>query len=125
MIIAERGEWHHDRMWRMRLQDQDVMAAARDKGIRRAIRSTRVILERNGRVSVFAKKGQTNQSVSGAEEDDENLENAGSRRVATSAKEKLGCQRWRGQVYARVWPRFWPNCDVSGLQNSISIENCA
>ena len=29
VIIVEDGHWHHDRMWAMRLQEQDVMSVAR------------------------------------------------------------------------------------------------
>jgi uncharacterized membrane protein YcaP (DUF421 family) len=65
VIIVENGHWHHERMWRMRLQDQDVMAAARDKGIRTLEQIDMAIVERDGSISVFATGSGQKKNSSG------------------------------------------------------------
>lgn len=53
IIIVEHRHWHLERMSRMRLQEQDVMAVARQGGIRHLDEIDTAIVERNGAISVF------------------------------------------------------------------------
>jgi uncharacterized membrane protein YcaP (DUF421 family) len=66
IVIVEQGHWHKDRMHRMRLQDQDVMASARGKGLERAEQIDYAIVERNGEVTIFPKKNQQEQGSKAA-----------------------------------------------------------
>ena len=72
VFFVEGGEWHHQRMWRMRLQDQDVMAAARDKGIRKIDQIEMAIVERDGSISVFAKDEPDSRDALGERQRGEN-----------------------------------------------------
>lgn len=56
IIIIEKGQWHHGRMSRMRLYDQDVMSVARQAGIARMDDIETAIVERNGVISVFKRQ---------------------------------------------------------------------
>ncbi len=53
VIIVENGHWHRDRMYNMRLQEQDVMSVARQGGILHLVQIDTAIVERNGSISVF------------------------------------------------------------------------
>lgn len=55
IIILDNGNWHEDRMRTLRLQQQDVMAAARQQGLERAEQIKYAIVERNGGISIVAK----------------------------------------------------------------------
>ena len=59
LVLLEKGEWHVETMERMRIHDDDVMAAARDKGIRALEEIEYAILERNGEISVIGKEKQS------------------------------------------------------------------
>ncbi len=56
LVLLDNGEWRKDIMRKMRLQDTDVMAAARSKGHRSLSDIKYAVLERNGGISVFEKK---------------------------------------------------------------------
>jgi uncharacterized membrane protein YcaP (DUF421 family) len=58
IIIVENGHWHRERMYRMRLQEQDVMAVARQNGVRHLEEIETAIVERNGAISIFKYAGQ-------------------------------------------------------------------
>jgi uncharacterized membrane protein YcaP (DUF421 family) len=53
LVLLKRGEWQVEVMRRMRIDDADVMAAARTKGIRNLEQIKYAILERNGAISVI------------------------------------------------------------------------
>ena len=56
LLLLKDGEWQTRTMGRMRLQDTDVMAAARTKGLRSLSEIKYAVLERNGAISVIGKK---------------------------------------------------------------------
>jgi len=56
VVVFEKGEWQEQRMNSVRIQEQDVMAAARQQGIRRVEQFHFAVVERNGSVSVFKKE---------------------------------------------------------------------
>ncbi len=58
LVLLERGQWHTETMTKMRIHDDDVMAAARDKGMRGLEDIDYAILERNGEISVIGKSKQ-------------------------------------------------------------------
>ncbi|HZU27878.1 MAG TPA: YetF domain-containing protein [Bryobacteraceae bacterium] len=53
LVLLEKGRWRPDTMRRMRLQHDDVMAAARDKGLERLDQIAYAFLERNGEISII------------------------------------------------------------------------
>jgi uncharacterized membrane protein YcaP (DUF421 family) len=53
VIVFSGGQWRRDRMAQMRVQEQDVMAAAREQGLQRLDQVRFAIVERNGRVTVI------------------------------------------------------------------------
>jgi uncharacterized membrane protein YcaP (DUF421 family) len=53
VVVVEHGKWQEERMNALRIQTQDVMAAARAQGISREDEIRLAIVERNGSVSVF------------------------------------------------------------------------
>ena len=56
LMLVEKGQWKQDVMDGMRLAPEDVMAAARTKGIRSFDNIEYAILERNGGISVIEKE---------------------------------------------------------------------
>jgi uncharacterized membrane protein YcaP (DUF421 family) len=52
VVIFERGQWHTDRMRALRLTEQDVMAAVRQRGLRRLEQVRYAIAERDGKVAI-------------------------------------------------------------------------
>jgi uncharacterized membrane protein YcaP (DUF421 family) len=54
LILLEKGERHVETMDKMLIQDSDIMAAARDKGLMRFDQIKYAILERNGEISIIA-----------------------------------------------------------------------
>lgn len=56
LMLVEKGHWKQDVMDGMRLAPEDVMAAARTKGIRSFDNIEYAILERNGGISVIEKE---------------------------------------------------------------------
>jgi uncharacterized membrane protein YcaP (DUF421 family) len=55
LVLLENGQWHTDIMRRASLQEMDVMAAARTKGVRTFDEIRYAILERNGGISIIQK----------------------------------------------------------------------
>lgn len=53
LVVLENGEWQAKVMNEMRLQDMDVMAAARTKGVKTLDEVKYAILERNGAISIL------------------------------------------------------------------------
>ncbi len=53
LVLLENGQWRSEVMERMRLQDTDVMAAARTKGVSALEDIEYAILERNGSISII------------------------------------------------------------------------
>jgi uncharacterized membrane protein YcaP (DUF421 family) len=53
LILLENGMWRSNTLSRMRIQDDDVMAQARDQGIATLDKIEIAILERNGQISVI------------------------------------------------------------------------
>ena len=53
LVLLKRGEWQTEVMQKMRLQDMDVMAAARTKGVKSLDGIKYAILERNGGISII------------------------------------------------------------------------
>ncbi|HTD33332.1 MAG TPA: YetF domain-containing protein [Candidatus Elarobacter sp.] len=54
--IVEHGVWHVERLSALRILEQDVMAAARQRGLERFDQIDSAIVERNGAVSIVPKK---------------------------------------------------------------------
>jgi uncharacterized membrane protein YcaP (DUF421 family) len=53
LAVLKNGEWQRDIMQKMRLQETDVMAAARAQGLRTVDQVKYAILERNGGISII------------------------------------------------------------------------
>jgi uncharacterized membrane protein YcaP (DUF421 family) len=66
----------------LQLQQQDVMAAAREKGIQRAEEIEYAIVERNGRISVIEKKADSSEPKPPRSSDPEEPQDAERRVVA-------------------------------------------
>ena len=56
LILLKNGEWQTEVMSHMRVDDMDVMAAARTKGVRTLDEIKYAILERNGAISIIEKQ---------------------------------------------------------------------
>ena len=54
LVLMKNGQWQKEVMDRMRIQDTDVMAAARTKGAKSLRDINYAILERNGGISIIA-----------------------------------------------------------------------
>lgn len=66
LVLLNRGRWHTEAMEGMRLKDDDVMAAARTKGLRNLNEIRYAVLERVGTISILSEK---DSSVAEAEAD--------------------------------------------------------
>lgn len=55
LVLLKKGKWQLDTMKKMRLQDDDVMAMARDNGLERLDQIEYAFLERNGEISIIPK----------------------------------------------------------------------
>ncbi len=53
LVVLKNGEWQAEVMEKMRLQDMDVMAAARTKGVKTLDQVKLAVLERNGGISII------------------------------------------------------------------------
>jgi uncharacterized membrane protein YcaP (DUF421 family) len=58
LVLLKNGEWQTDTMGRMRIQDMDVMAAAREKGVKSLNQIKYAVLERNGAISIIKNKSE-------------------------------------------------------------------
>jgi uncharacterized membrane protein YcaP (DUF421 family) len=56
LILLERNQWRSRTLGRMGVQDDDVMASARDSGIKTLDDIDTAVLERNGEISVSQKR---------------------------------------------------------------------
>lgn len=56
IVIVEDGRWHEERIRRLRLHEQDIMAAARQDGVERLDQIQFAVVERNGAVSIVHKR---------------------------------------------------------------------
>jgi uncharacterized membrane protein YcaP (DUF421 family) len=56
LILYKAGEWQAEAMHEMKLSADDVLAAARSKGLRNLDKIDYVILERNGQISLLSMK---------------------------------------------------------------------
>ncbi|MBV8809891.1 MAG: DUF421 domain-containing protein [Acidobacteriaceae bacterium] len=56
LVLLKNGRWQHEVMERMRLNDMDVMAAARTKAVKQLSQIKYAILERNGGISIIKKQ---------------------------------------------------------------------
>lgn len=56
ILLLSHGQWHSDVMTRVRMQPQDVMAAARANGLERLDQIRYAVLERNGNISIIEVK---------------------------------------------------------------------
>src|SRR5215217_5089091 len=52
VVVLGRGEWHPERMRKLRIHQQDVLAAARQNGLEREEQVKYAIVERNGAISI-------------------------------------------------------------------------
>jgi uncharacterized membrane protein YcaP (DUF421 family) len=52
IVVYGHGEWHGERMSKMRIDEQDVMSAARQMGLERLAQIKYAIVERNGKISI-------------------------------------------------------------------------
>ena len=52
LVLLEKGKWHAGTMAAMQIQDDDVMALARDQGLERLEQIEYAVLERNGQISI-------------------------------------------------------------------------
>jgi uncharacterized membrane protein YcaP (DUF421 family) len=55
IVIVENGCWHDDRIRKLRLHPQDIMAVARDEGLERLEQIRFAVVERNGSISIVRK----------------------------------------------------------------------
>lgn len=53
VVIYEKGDWHQNRMHRLRIERSDVMAAVRQSGLQRLEQISYAVVERDGKVSVI------------------------------------------------------------------------
>jgi uncharacterized membrane protein YcaP (DUF421 family) len=56
LILLENHEWRKETLVKMQIQDDDVMAMARDQGVATLEQIDKAVLERNGEISVIAAK---------------------------------------------------------------------
>ncbi len=58
LILLKDGQWQTEVMGKMRVQDMDVMAAARGSGVKTLSEVNYAVLERIGSISIIKKKKQ-------------------------------------------------------------------
>jgi uncharacterized membrane protein YcaP (DUF421 family) len=56
LVLLKDGQWQTVTMGTMRIQDTDVLAVARTKGLRSISQVEYAVLERNGSISIFKKQ---------------------------------------------------------------------
>jgi len=56
LVLLEKGKWRTQTLKKKLIQDDDVMAAARDKGLERLDQIEFAVLERNGEISIIQAK---------------------------------------------------------------------
>lgn len=55
LILLEKGRWHKETLVNMAIQDDDVMAMARDQGLKALDEIEYAFVERNGEISIIPK----------------------------------------------------------------------
>ena len=58
LILLEKQSWRAETLRHMRIKDDDVMASARDSGVKTLQEIDTAVLERNGEISVALMKGE-------------------------------------------------------------------
>ncbi len=58
LVLLENHQWRKNSMIRQRIQDDDVMAMARDQGVPSLEHIEKAVLERNGEISILPTKEQ-------------------------------------------------------------------
>ena len=58
LVLLNKGDWNVTNMRRMRIQDDNVMAMARDQGLERLDQVEYAVLERNGEISIVPKESE-------------------------------------------------------------------
>ena len=53
VVVYECGQWHEDRMKALRLNEQDIMAAARQRGLMRLEQVRYAVAERDGKIAII------------------------------------------------------------------------
>ena len=56
LTVLEKGQWQVETMSKMRVADDDVMAAARTRGVKTLDQIKYAVLERNGAISIIKKQ---------------------------------------------------------------------
>lgn len=59
LVLLEKDQRHSVTMNKMAVQDEDIMAVARDQGLKRLDQLEYVILERNGEITIIPKSEQS------------------------------------------------------------------
>lgn len=59
LVLLDRGSWQQETMSKMRIQETDVMEAARSRGLKHLGQIKYAILERNGDISIIAADGES------------------------------------------------------------------
>ncbi len=59
LVLLQKGEWQTEIMAKMAIQDNDVMATARDQGLKTLEEIEYAVLERNGEISIIPAKGNS------------------------------------------------------------------
>jgi uncharacterized membrane protein YcaP (DUF421 family) len=59
LVLLEKGKWHTETMAKTRIQDCDVMAVARDQGMKTLDEIEYAVLERNGDISIIRVKQES------------------------------------------------------------------
>ena len=59
LVLLEKQKWHSETMNKMAIQNEDVMAMARDNGLKRLDQLDYAVLERNGEISIIRKSEQS------------------------------------------------------------------
>jgi uncharacterized membrane protein YcaP (DUF421 family) len=59
LLLLQKGEWQTKTLARMGIQDADVMATARDQGLKSFEEIDYAILERNGEISIIPAQGRS------------------------------------------------------------------
>ena len=56
VVLLEKGQWRTRSLVKMRVQDDDVMAAAREIGLMRLDQIEYAVLERNGQINIIPRE---------------------------------------------------------------------
>jgi uncharacterized membrane protein YcaP (DUF421 family) len=59
LVLLEKQKWHSETMNKMAIQAEDVMAMARDNGLKRLDQLDYAVLERNGEISIIRKSEES------------------------------------------------------------------